>query len=56
MKKIFTAIRQGDFEQVKATLANYPTEIGRDAFAGCKCTVIYKGKTYAPEDYGDLHK
>lgn len=31
MKKLFTAIRQGDFEQVKATLANYPEVINEPA-------------------------
>lgn len=33
MKKLFIAIRQGDFEQVKATLANYPEAVNEPANA-----------------------
>ena len=33
MKKLFTAIRQGDFEMVKSTLHNYPEAVNEPAKA-----------------------
>lgn len=31
------------------------TKIERGAFSGCKATIIYKGKTYTPENYSELY-
>lgn len=34
-------------EAVNVKISEGVTEIGKDAFKGCTCTVTYKGKKYA---------